>query len=780
MTIHDRLGLAAASAVVLAGSGLTPMYQDLGWLPFVLGSIVAVASASALARLASAPRALQRAAGLLGLGSYVTLAFAGSTLRYGVLPTQDTVSSLTASVAGGLEDVQRLAAPVPTTPQLVLLAVLGTGAIAVVVDLLAVVGRKVALSGLPLLLLFAVPSGVLRGGLGVLPFLLGAVGWLGLLLADSSDRVSQWGTPLLGARASTSDPGLGRVGRRIGAAALGVAAVIPALVPGLDGRLLGGIGTGTRGAGTTVTYDPMAELDGWLRDQERRPLLTYHSTAGPVFLRRTTLDVYDPRKGRFTSSGLSVADDAVQDGVPTPEGRTAPIDVFDVEVELTGQLGGSLLPVPATPADIEIDGSWQWDAVTETVFSIRTSLLDTDGSYEVQAARVRTDAGLLRRRQSEPTDIRKVYAKDPELSDYAQALLDRITDGLRNDFDRVTAVQRLFRETDFVYSTQTAPRPPGSPDPLTAFLQTRQGACQQYASAMAALVRGLGIPARVAIGFTGGSRIGPDQYLVTTREAHAWPEVWFDGAGWVRFEPTPRDDDVRIAAPEYSLEPPLQEAETDSTEPSAPATAPPPAGGADGGQLDRATEDGASTPQSSQLDQGVSRWWLALPAAVVLLALPSALAAVRRRRAWRSLDAHVAWRSIQDDAVDVGHRWRPPDSPRTAAAQLLQVQQLPDDAAAALGRLAAAVERSRYARTPPPVDSLQLRRDAGMVRAALRAGATRKQRWVARLVPPSTLRWASSQSGTASAHLLHRFHVTRSAVGAPLRHLRGRALRQTG
>jgi transglutaminase-like putative cysteine protease len=548
VTIRDRLSLAAASAVVLASSGLTPMYQDLAWLPFVLGAIVAVASASSLARLASAPRALQRVAGLLGLMSFVTLAFAGSTLVYGVLPTLTTVTSLTASVTAGLEDVRRLAAPVPTTPQLVLLAALGTGGIAVVVDLLAVVGRKVALSGLPLLLLFAVPSAVLRGGLGVLPFLLGAAGWLGLLLTDSSDRAARWGTPLPGGRAPTRDLGLGRVGRRIGAAALGVAAVIPLLVPGLDGRLLGGIGTGTGGAGRTVHYDSVAELDGWLRDRERRPLLTYHSTAGPVFLRRTTLDVYDPRRGRFTSSGLSVGDDAVQDGVQTPEGRTAPIDVFDVEVELTGQLGGSLLPVPATPFEIEIDGAWQWDAVTETVFSTSTSLLSTGGSYEVRTARVRVDATLLRREQTVPTDIRKVYAKDPELSDDAQALLDRITDGLHNDFDRVAAVQRLFRETDFVYSTQTAPRPPGSPDPLTAFLQTRQGACQQYASAMAALVRGLGIPARVATGFTGGSRIGPDRYLVTTREAHAWPEVWFEGAGWVRFEPTPRAD-VRIDPP---------------------------------------------------------------------------------------------------------------------------------------------------------------------------------------------------------------------------------------
>ena len=755
MTTRDRLSLLAAAAVALASSALTPVFHDLGWLPAVLGAVVAVASASAVARLAHAPLPVQGVAGLVGLGAYVTLAFAGSTLLHGVLPTPTTVTFLTTSFTGGLADVSSLAAPVPTTSRLVLLAVLGTGAIAVAVDLLAVVLRKVALSGLPLLLLFAVPSAVLRGELGVLPFLLGAAGWLGLLLADSSDEVARWGTPLRGAGASTG-PSARRAGRRIGVAALGVAAVAPALVPGLDGRLLDGSVTGTGGVGTTVTYDPMTQLDGWLRDQARRRLLTYRSPAGPVPLRRTTLDVYDVDTGRFTSSGNAADDDEVQDGVPTPEDRTAPTDAFTVAVELTGRLGGSLLPVPATPTDVDVAGAWSWDTRSETVFSERTSLLDVGASYEVRAASVRADATLLRRRQHVPTAVDERYAQDPELSAYAQELLDRTTAGLRSDFDRVVAVQRLFRETSFVYTGSKRPRHPGSADLLTSFLQDRRGACQQYASAMAALVRGLGIPARVAVGFTGGSPVGSDRYEVTTREGHAWPEVWFEGAGWVRFEPTPRDDDVRTDPPEYSLEPPLQEAETDRTLPSAAAAAPAPAGGAGPDQGDRAADD-ASGSQGPQLEQEVSRWWLAAPAPVVLLALPAALAAARRRRAWRSPDAHVAWRCVQDDAVDVGHRWHPADSPRTAAAHLRDVRHVPDDAAQSLDRLAAAVERARYARTPSPVDARQLRRDVGAVRTALRTGATREQRWLARLLPPSTVAWTSSRSDALRTDLRERW-----------------------
>ena len=200
MTTRDRLTIAAAVAVALATSALRPLYEDLGWLLPVLGAVVAVSGAAALARLASAPRSLQPVVAVLALLGYTALTFAGSTLAYGLLPTLDTVTSLSSTFRDGMGEVEVLAPPVPTSPELVLLAVLGAGAVAVVVDTLAVVLRKVAASGLPLLVLFAVPSGVLPGGIGFLAFVLGAAGWLGLLLADSTDRVSRWGTPLRSAR----------------------------------------------------------------------------------------------------------------------------------------------------------------------------------------------------------------------------------------------------------------------------------------------------------------------------------------------------------------------------------------------------------------------------------------------------------------------------------------------------------------------------------------------------------------------------------------------------
>jgi hypothetical protein len=66
----------------------------------------------------------------------------------------------------------------------------------------------------------------------------------------------------------------------------------------------------------------------------------------------------------------------------------------------------------------------------------------------------------------------------------------------------------------------------------------KRGYCQHFAGAMALMLRFLGIPARVAGGFTSGKRDG-DSWVVTDHNAHAWVEVWFPGYGWLAFDPTP-------------------------------------------------------------------------------------------------------------------------------------------------------------------------------------------------------------------------------------------------
>jgi len=74
---------------------------------------------------------------------------------------------------------------------------------------------------------------------------------------------------------------------------------------------------------------------------------------------------------------------------------------------------------------------------------------------------------------------------------------------------------------------------------IAAFLAQREGYCEQFAITFAVMARTLGIPARVAVGFTPGERLPDGNWSVQGRHSHAWPEVWFADVGWVAFEPTP-------------------------------------------------------------------------------------------------------------------------------------------------------------------------------------------------------------------------------------------------
>jgi transglutaminase-like putative cysteine protease len=113
-----------------------------------------------------------------------------------------------------------------------------------------------------------------------------------------------------------------------------------------------------------------------------------------------------------------------------------------------------------------------------------------------------------------------------------------VTEGAESPYAAVLALESWFRrEGGFRYEEQP-PRAIGAPA-LVHFVEVgRAGYCQHYAGAMAVMLRLLGVPARVAVGFTSGSRSG-DTWKVTDHDAHAWVEVWFPRFGWVAFDPTP-------------------------------------------------------------------------------------------------------------------------------------------------------------------------------------------------------------------------------------------------
>lgn len=773
MSTSNRMTWAAALAVLLTASSLRPLYEGVGWLPAVAGVLVVVALAGALGRRVGLPTWWQPPLTALAAAGFVVAVYARATLAYGVLPTGATTEAIRALIGAALLDVEKLAPAVPTRPGLVMLAVLGTAAVALAVDLLAVGLRRPAVAGLPLLVLLAVPAGLLEGGGGWFPFALGAAGWLALLLIDGRDRAAAEGarpqpdvwlpTPL------SPDLSRTRVGRRIGLAAVGVAVIVPALVPGLDGRLLGGSGggPGLGGSRSTTTYNPITELGGQLRLPAPRPLLAYRTTdPQPDYLRMTTLDRFDDNTG-WSSSELSgdVRRDNVGRGIPTPVGVGAvPTQAVSTAIRVQG-LAGPWLPVPMTPTGVDVAGSWLWDRRSETVFSTRTDVRGLTDVYRVSAARPVPVADVLRQDGPVPPEI-EPYSRPPAVSPYVRELTDRTVAGAATRYDEMVALQALFRDptNGFRYSEEASVPGINAPNALEAFLRGQQGFCEQYASAMAAMARLRGVPARVAVGFIPGTLRPDGTRQVTTSDAHAWPEIWFPTSGWIRFEPTPRG--ALVSTPGYTVPPvttpgasaPGSAAPTDTTTQPGTATDPGQTARDPGGSpQDRFASgpvgDGAPPPPSAAARAAP---WLGVLAALAVLASPAGLAGWRRRRRWAQPGPLAAWEQVQEDAADVGHRWQPADSPRSAAARLQTTWALPGTAPEALARLAMLAERARYGRprsqSPPdaagvedPAASVEeLRRDVATVRAALRATAPEGRRWAARFAPPSTVHWAAS------------------------------------
>jgi hypothetical protein len=289
------------------------------------------------------------------------------------------------------------------------------------------------------------------------------------------------------------------------------------------------------------------------------------------------------------------------------------------------------------------------------------------------------------------------------------------------------------------------------------FLNDRRGYCEQFAATMALMARVEGIPARVDVGFTPGAPVAnTNTYLVTTADAHAWPELYFPNAGWLRFEPTPRADG-QTTTPAYA---PLT-----SGQQAAASVSPGTAGG--GVPLDiqgfrpptvkPVHKTGSSLPVFSHLPVG---WLLTLVIVLIGIVIAPAARWLTRRRRWTAADseaarAHAAWAELGDDMRDLGLDWHGhTDTPRRAAATLVATRRLATDVAAeqALSRLTRAEELARYAARPDELRWLDQdpRADESTVRKALFSSVSRGRRLRARLAPSSSSRIAVSVTARVS------------------------------
>ena len=138
--------------------------------------------------------------------------------------------------------------------------------------------------------------------------------------------------------------------------------------------------------------------------------------------------------------------------------------------------------------------------------------------------------------------VMRDFLRDPSYTGHGwhttmHNLARRVTRTATTPYGAVLALESWFRQTGGFRYDESPPHVPGPP--LEVFVKrTRAGYCQHFAGAMALMLRLIGVPARVAVGFTSGTR-EDDSWVVTDHDAHAWVEVWFAGQGWIPFDPTP-------------------------------------------------------------------------------------------------------------------------------------------------------------------------------------------------------------------------------------------------
>jgi hypothetical protein len=837
-----RKTIAAGIATLLAATSLYPLFIGTAWLFAGLGAIIAVALAGTLTRLRRLPVAACLLAGAAALVLYLNLIFEAGPSFWHFLPTLSSLRQLAGLVGQGTSQSAKYAPPAPELPGMMLLAVGGIGIVAVATDLIAVRLRSAALAGVPLLLLVTEPFAVSasRGWLGILlVFCLGTSGYLGLLAAEGRERIREWEQPRDGAGGPDTSA-LSSAGRRVGVASVAIALCLPLFIPGLHTtRLLGGQpgiggkpGDGGGGGGQVGLPAPEAAMSNELLAAKAEPVLRYdaapvssRSLAGGQYLQIYVLDQLTGSDWRMVdnSPAVPVSSDAP---LPPPPGLLNAFAGQEVRTtvqvypNVSGPLNNTVLPVPYPALNVSVPGHWQATKASLMVYSSDTQLSGLH--YQVLSDDLHP---AIQDAQAAGPPAASIVRSDGGVASFKTAALLKVardaTAGKRNDFDKATALQNwLSHDGGFQYTLHA--QKVETPLQMLNFLTyTKKGYCQQFAVSMAVLARLLGIPARVVIGYTSGSQQRDGTWTVTTHDAHEWPELYFTGFGWLRFEPTPSGPAGQGTAttPDYA-------ASNLKLKPggvTATPTAPTPASGGVIGQRGKQLPPDLAFPGTPSGDLsklgkhgGVTPWEIfgLVVAGLLALALitPSVARLVIRRRRWQRAArggdaelAHAAWRELADDLIDYRAGCSPSETPRTLGtriSELVSVSDAPvtgppldwdgpqdilgygaDDTddpvaagpaapargerarasvaaagSAAVRRITMAEERARYAARPVPGSGL--RRDSAAVRQALAAAAGRRDRWRARVLPASVLTPAASGLSQA-ADIFGRLSLSR-------------------
>lgn len=621
---------------------------------------------------------------------------ASHTLALGFVPTGDTLGALGRELAQALDLIRYGVAPVfPTSGIVAILSIVMwvTGALYVWG---ATRGSSIAMivPSLGLYLQFAVMDRVPAGR-----------GWMVAVAAVIALALASIGIERRHEAGRVRDLEGRPIARKAGSMALvvallvGVGSVVLAdsaasVVPqngNIRWRFGGGYGAGFGG----VTFDRLADLQQSII--RRSNAVLFRATLDPdappaneIYWRMESLDVFDGTAWRPSASQADFYEPGVGGGDPDYAYMGGTHDITQ-RVQI-GSLRSQVIPTAGIGQFFRSDSvNVSGFQITPDGSAIYQAELDEGDEYEVQSILAMNDedlgalatrpdgslsplfsnaseAGATAIQPGEPPaelDLPSDLERFVELPEDMPAGITQVarqqTAGATTPFEAAWLLQRWFRDSgEFTYSTDvsTGHASLDLEDWLTdpESLNYRVGYCEQYAAAMAVLGRSVGIPSRVVWGFTPG-RVeqqpdGSDVIVVRDNNAHAWVEMWMNGFGWVKFDPTPRGDGALPESltaefdPTPFLPPPGSESLNTIDQPGFFEEGDP-----------RLEFDLTDNPIGERSGFQFSWAWLVVPALILLAALIPMLKAFRRRRRLKRLregDITAAWDEIVDRMTDLG------------------------------------------------------------------------------------------------------------------------------
>ncbi|MDP5227350.1 MULTISPECIES: DUF3488 and transglutaminase-like domain-containing protein [Arthrobacter] len=767
--VYLPVSVFIAFALAMAAAGLSAVIFSWSWYLPVLACLLATTAVTAGTRFFTASVWIPYAAGLLALGLALTAAFQSGTALLGFLPTPGSWKGFWGLLGEALNTVQHEVVPVNPGPGITYLTAATVGVFALVTDWIVLRARTPLASAGPLLAVLLVPAFLSYSSVGSWEFAGTALGFVMILAAarrshravDAEER----------RRNSGQDQGFGAPRGGLGPAwVLSAAAVIltlllPPFIPGFtDGVFPQGSRLGSLGRASGL--NPLLSLNSNLRQTGNGTVISLFTDApGAPYLRLTTIDSFSGDRWEPDNRDaflLSPISQMISAGSGAPDGDHG--SVQSVTEIHTGDFTSPYLLVPPGTADVfGVTGEWGYDPDNLAVKSRDTGTSAAQNFLADSSVPDWTADGLRALPQARIDVPDRFLALPRTVPPLVSQTAQQLTRNAVTPFDKALALQDYFHGAAFSYSI-TAPAEKGydgtGMNVLEQFLKAKSGYCIHYATAMAVMARLAGIPSRVAVGFAPGHATGEVRqgqgggntmvgYSVAAKDAHAWPELYFQGAGWIRFEPTPS----RGVIPGYAFGPTPADPGADVPVDPRPSvsTAPLPAG---------PTPTATPTPTTQAAARPVSAWegidwpelgWGLAAGVVVLLlaAAPRMLRSLQRRRRLSPQQTAAAlsigaMEELLATAADRGIRAGPAETPRSFGARL--ARPLGPDGHAAVQELVREYEQARYgsptAEADPGPDAAAATA-AGRIAAVgqeLDAGAGPVTRARARWFPPSLFR----------------------------------------